>query len=748
MNILEMSAGGGVLIAAILAVRRYLLHRVPKWTFLLLWGAALCRLLIPAALPSPISVYTGAAWVGEMIRPAETEQTPVLSPAPNAPTDWEDHPFDAPEHLWEESWTLPAVVSEQEMEARVISPIAAVYWTGAALSVLFFTAAYLWALRRFWDAVPAEDDFLLRWQREHPTLFPVQIRVSQAVSAPMAYGLLRPVILLPEDTDWSDQNQLSCILTHEYVHIRRGDLFWKLLLTAALCIHWFNPLVWAMYFLANRDLELACDERVIRILGLENRRNYAYALLAAAESKFSPFCITYTTKNHMEERIRAIMKMKKKSVAAILTAVMLVTGVTAVFATSRAPESERMEKLPQAVVSDGVPQPAPAPVEGQPQGDSPAAVPSEAGLLWPLPQEYREISYPFTERTVHPVTGEVKDHPGIDIAAPKGTSVYAAKSGTVTRSELDSTYGSLVELSHSDSTSTLYAHLDRRDVEVGQTVKQGETIGAVGATGKATGPVLHFAILMDGSPVDPAMQFEPSVRPAADNAPAARNDSSELQTSTSQEPAPAALENRWGVPEGEIPQWTEFTVDSFEDGDKLGKYLEAAHSLYPGDYVSGRINGTRYIVQITYMEREIRERLPDGVYPVNTKGETYGTAMDNIVVGYDPDLVLVVATNGKEGYAVKDDLSFGGYPGEVNNPDDALAYMEWLKTQPETILIPVYDANHDSVIGYFGLSNGGSGITPEEELKMVEDQMRRNMGLSEEEIARELEALKQSRRWN
>ena len=115
MNILEMSAGGGVLIAAILAVRRYLLHRVPKWTFLLLWGAALCRLLIPAALPSPISVYTGAAWVGEMIRPAETEQTPVLSPAPNAPTDWEDHPFDAPEHLWEESWTLPAVVSEQEM---------------------------------------------------------------------------------------------------------------------------------------------------------------------------------------------------------------------------------------------------------------------------------------------------------------------------------------------------------------------------------------------------------------------------------------------------------------------------------------------------------------------------------------------------------------------------------------------------------------------------------------------------------
>ena len=113
-----------------------------------------------------------------------------------------------------------------------------------------------------------------------------------------------------------------------------------------------------MYFRANRDLELACDEAVVRTLGLDSRKGYAYALLSAAESGFSPLCLTYTTKNHMEERIRAIMKMKKKSVAAILAALTLTAGVTAVFATSKAPEPNEIDDLPQAVMSDTVPKPA------------------------------------------------------------------------------------------------------------------------------------------------------------------------------------------------------------------------------------------------------------------------------------------------------------------------------------------------------------------------------------------------------
>lgn len=215
-----------------------------------------------------------------------------------------------------------------------------------------------------------------------------------------------------------------------------------------------------------------------------------------------------------------------------------------------------------------------------------------------------------------------------------------------------------------------------------------------------------------------------------------------------QPPAQDAPENRWGVPDGEIPQWTEFTVDSFEDAHELGKYLEAVHGLYPGDYTPGWVGSGSYIVQITYMERAVRQRLPDGRYPMNSKGETYGTAFDSQVVGCEPDLISAVATNGAKGYIVGRDRHLAGYPGEVNNPSDAMAYMEWLETQPDIILIPVYDVDRDNVIGYYGVSNSSGIITPEEELGMVEDQLRRNMGLSEEEIAEELEALKKSKGWS
>ena len=80
------------------------------------------------------------------------------------------------------------------------------------------------------------------------------------ISSPLTYGILHPVILLPRQNLSLPQETLDCILTHEYVHIRRFDCLLKLLLTAALCLHWLNPLVWVMYLLANRDIELCCDE--------------------------------------------------------------------------------------------------------------------------------------------------------------------------------------------------------------------------------------------------------------------------------------------------------------------------------------------------------------------------------------------------------------------------------------------------------------------------------------------------------
>ncbi len=134
-----------------------------------------------------------------------------------------------------------------------------------------------------------------------------------------------------------------------------------------------------------------------------------------------------------------------------------------------------------------------------------STVVSESGFMWPLPG-YNTLSSLFGGRT-HPVTGKPNNHTGIDIPAPSGTPIKAAKSGVVLTSTYNNSYGNYVVVSHSDGTSTLYAHMSRRGVSKGQTVSQGQVVGYVGTTGSSTGNHLHFEIRVNGSRVDPVNYF-------------------------------------------------------------------------------------------------------------------------------------------------------------------------------------------------------------------------------------------------
>ena len=134
-----------------------------------------------------------------------------------------------------------------------------------------------------------------------------------------------------------------------------------------------------------------------------------------------------------------------------------------------------------------------------------ANVPSESGFLWPLPGRYN-LSSLFGSRK-HPITGKANNHTGIDIPASSGTSILAAKSGVVTTSTYNNSYGNYVVVSHSDGTSTLYAHMVRRNCSKGDIVSQGQVIGYVGTTGSSTGNHLHFEVRVNGSRVDPINYF-------------------------------------------------------------------------------------------------------------------------------------------------------------------------------------------------------------------------------------------------
>ena len=134
-------------------------------------------------------------------------------------------------------------------------------------------------------------------------------------------------------------------------------------------------------------------------------------------------------------------------------------------------------------------------------------VPSESGYLWPLPASWNTLSSLYGNR-IHPITGRANKHTGIDIPASAGTNIYAAKSGVVTTSTYNSSYGNYVVVSHSDGTSTLYAHMKKRNATVGQTVKQGAVIGYVGTTGSSTGNHLHFEVRINGNRTDPVNYYK------------------------------------------------------------------------------------------------------------------------------------------------------------------------------------------------------------------------------------------------
>jgi beta-lactamase regulating signal transducer with metallopeptidase domain len=720
MTIFEMSMSGGLLIAVILLLRRPLLHRVPKWTFLLLWAAALCRLLIPFSLPSQFSVYTGTERIIQALQqedevPAHFDASPSLSVTVHSPA------VVVPPAISPPATVTPALPELEEP----LSPAAVLYGTGAALCGLFFGTAYLWSLRRFWGAVPADRSFIRRWQEAHSTLFPIRVRVSRAVNAPLAYGLFRSVILLPETTDWSDEGQLTYVLTHEYIHIRRGDLFWKLLLVAALCVHWCNPLVWAMYFCANRDLELACDEAVIRVLGLNSRKGYALSLLSAAESGFFPLCTTYNSKNQTEERIRAIMKTKKQSLAAILIAALLVTSVTAVFATSKAPP-EDLNHLPQAAQSDT--DPRPASVDKSTLGDRVPVTPADTST----PDDSRVD--PFIDQPASP-SADTSQNPVETVSAPEKSSAYPVNSKGHTYgawTEADG-YEDVPDLIYVRWNSETEGYLNRNEVypyswPISSASTQAELQRYVDWYHKLTqydNPNVNYVPYEEASFSLYDREESGVIGSCAGFEAYSRPDGHKLSDEALMELVTQGNPVKWSLFLGTAP------VENIPDA-----------SIQPFREVPK-----------TEEERALLEQWTEnGDWRRNSKGQTYGPYSLGHYVGYFPDLICRTASNGQEGYELLKDFCHSGYPGDIRRPEDTLDYMEWLETQPYLILLPVYDLEFTHVIGYTEVQNTRSEeyVWPEDEieyrLNILENKFR-EWGLSDEEVARQLEEYKQSQDW-
>ena len=327
MSLLQMSFLGTVIILLIVVLRAVLINRLPKKTFLILWWIALIRLLVPFSIKSVTSIYSLLQSIYSDINPVRTAQTTTFLPI---------------------NGNMPEIANglSEAMVQRTesISILSVIWLAGLLLCFGFFAVSYIKCYREFRFSLPVENDILEAWKEKHPLKRSLSIRQIETIAAPLSYGVIRPVILMPKNTEWKNIYQLRYVLEHEYVHIRRLDMLTKLIMIAAVCIHWFNPLVWVMYILFNRDLELSCDETVVCRFGMDIKSVYATTLISMEEKKsgLTPLCNSFS-KNAIEERIRAIMKIKKTSKFAVIISAVLVICVTGGFATSASSLEKKTE---------------------------------------------------------------------------------------------------------------------------------------------------------------------------------------------------------------------------------------------------------------------------------------------------------------------------------------------------------------------------------------------------------------------
>ena len=712
MNLLELTVQGGVLIAAVLLLRGLLRYRLPAWTFRILWGVALVRLLVPLSLPAPWSVYTGLDHMLEEYRPdveiVQSIPEPAVSLSPALPEA-------APPQV--SSPAISALPAEpgpvQDLPASALEiPWPALLWlAGALVLAALFLRNYRKCLAAFRTALPLTHPAVLEWRNQIPALRGVPIRQCDRIGTPLTYGLFRPVVLLPKGFCCDRRDELGYVLLHEGAHIRHRDAWWKLFLAAALCVHWFNPLVWCMYVCAGRDLERCCDEAVIRRCGLESRSAYALTLLQWEErrSGLLPLCSPFSNKI-MKERVISIMKLKKQSAAALVLAAVLVAGTTAAFATTPASEAEQ----PQTPVSQNVKAPDPQPaVDGTPIPDVPTS-PAESG------------TEPVTQA---PAQAEA------EAPAPAEEPADQAPASRYPVNQSGQTYGVWTEADgYEDVPDLIYfcwdeataGYLRRTDLYPYSYPLETQEQQAAYVTWYTE----KFGHLQGRTNVGSYGWSTPLLDQEG-------NDLPNFYQGINVDLDECTL--------SETELW-----DRLESGTPPRPYLPFS-SIAPETIPAGqRTVGALSPEEAANPPQDVARQLVNGDYPRNSKGETYGCWPWSEYTGYTPDLIAVVATDtGARGYVERIHMNgYYGYPYPVNTWEDSMSYMEWLKTQPAERQVPVYDAEHETVLGYYTQTNTGSYEyvhTPEEieeEIQMITDMMTKN-GYSQQEIDQYIQQLRE-----
>lgn len=302
-NLLYISIISAVLIVLLFAVRSIFGRKIHRIFFSLEWTVVLLRLIIPFCVTIPVSGADRLTAVFEFLG-----KLPFM------------------DYVW-------------------------IWFTGACIAASVFVVHYIFCGRVLREALPLQK--VPGMDEEMFTFMGIHVYVSDRISSPITFGIFHQKVLLPKYYMKLSREQLKYILIHEKNHMNGHDNFKKFLVILAVCIHWFNPFAWLMYVCCNRDMELACDEKVIRQTGESCREEYANALISlASEEMLTQSVYSGFSGSAIRERVIRIMgyqKVKSKDYAAGVIVALLSMMV---FAIPVKPET--VQPVQEPVVYDAV----------------------------------------------------------------------------------------------------------------------------------------------------------------------------------------------------------------------------------------------------------------------------------------------------------------------------------------------------------------------------------------------------------
>ncbi len=304
LQIINMSISASYIVLAILLLR-LLLKKAPKWITVVLWGIVAIRLVCPFSIESVLSLIPSAEVVSPNIM---TDNTPTINtgiPIINSTLNPIIH----------ESFTPNPGDSANPLQ--VLIPMFTAVWIIGMTTLLIYTViSYARVKHKIGTAVLYKDN----------------IYQSENVVSPFVLGIIKPKICLPFHMNEQDMDH---VVAHEMAHIRRKDHLWKPLGFLLLTLHWFNPLMWLGYVLLCRDIELACDEKVIGGLDREARADYSEALLTCSVNRrMIAACPLAFGEVSVKDRVKSVLSYKKPAFWIILAAIVACIALAVCFLTN------------------------------------------------------------------------------------------------------------------------------------------------------------------------------------------------------------------------------------------------------------------------------------------------------------------------------------------------------------------------------------------------------------------------------